>query len=130
MKELKFELEHGLALKGQGEEVKAQKSATLRLLTTGEMIAAASDSVKTVQTPDGNWLLLEDPIMASVHALRRQVVSIGEIPGPLEVDMLLKLDPVDFELLSEVADVFQRVSLEAALEVSLSRGKRVDPPSE
>lgn len=89
---------HGLAL---GEEL--HKEVTLREPTAGDILDAqeASERLMMVPTSDGavEPMLVSSPSRSSMEVLRRQIVSVGDISGPLDMKLLRKLDPEDLDLL-------------------------------
>jgi phage FluMu protein gp41 len=82
---------------------KTHRVATLREHTAGDVIESMSDSEKVVATPDG-YQLVQSPSLISVHTLRRQIVSIGDIKGPLEIEQLKLLSSTDMDLLNDYAN--------------------------
>jgi len=108
-----FELSDGLML---GEE--KQTSVTLRLPTAGDIIEATEESEKLFTTPDGP-ALVSSPALVASHTLCKQVVSIGDIPGPLSLEQLKKLTPTDMELMHTKSAELEM----ASMAVTLSRGR-------
>lgn len=72
--------------------------AVLRSPTAGDIIDAQEESEKLVQTIDGHRLV-SSPTLSGAGMLRRQVVRIGNLQGPLSLDDLRKLSPRDMEAL-------------------------------
>jgi len=117
---LKIKLKVGLKTRSDGEDEVVHKDAEIRPLTVGEIIQSGVDGEKLVQTPAGDYQLIQSPTLTGIHSLRFGIVKIGDIPGPLSMEMMFKLDPLDMELLQN-----ESIKLQAAtLEVSQSRGKR------
>jgi phage FluMu protein gp41 len=96
---------HGLAI---GEDT--HKEVVLREPTAGDILDAqeASERLMMVPTPEGGAepMLISSPSRSSVEVLRRQIVSIGDISGPLDEKLLRKLDPEDLDLLLAVTGNF------------------------
>lgn len=108
-----------------GQEEVIHREAVLRELTTGDLINAGAEAEKVVLGDDGEYHLVQSPTLAGVHMLRRQIVRIGDIEGPLEVGELLKLQTADFNALQDAAERLDEVALRAAKGAS-ERG-RGDP---
>jgi phage FluMu protein gp41 len=119
---LKFELIHGLAL---GE--KLHKHVELRAPTAGDVIDAQEEAEKLVYAmQDGNLApqLVTSPSLAGTHVLRRQIVKLGEIQGPLDLDVLRKLHLEDFELIQvKVAELDQALAARRAASEVNTRGR-------
>jgi phage FluMu protein gp41 len=86
------------------------KDAEIREATAGDLIEATEESEKVVLTPDG-YQLVASPTMVGLNTLRRQIVRIGEYPGPLTLTELKKLSSKDISLLQEQAEIVESVSL-------------------
>jgi len=96
---------HGLAI---GEDT--HKEVVLREPTAGDILDAqeASECLRMVPTPDGGLepMLISSPSRSSMEVLRRQIVSVGDISGPLDEKLLRKLDPEDLDMLLAVTGNF------------------------
>lgn len=96
---------HGLAI---GEDT--HKEVVLREPTAGDILDAqeASERLMMVPTPEGGQepMLISSPSRSSMEVLRRQIVSIGDISGPLDEKLLRKLDPEDLDMLLAVTGNF------------------------
>lgn len=97
-------LPHGLKI---GDDT--LKDAVLREPTAGDIIEAQEESEKLVYAVEANGdrivpTLVASPTMVGVHVLRRQIVKIGNLSGPIELDMLKRLHPEDFAALQARAD--------------------------
>lgn len=97
-----------------GQEDVIHREAVLRELTTGDLINAGAEAEKVVLGDDGDYHLVQSPTLAGVHMLRRQIVRIGEIEGPLEIGELLKLDTADFTALQDAAERLDAAAVRAA----------------
>lgn len=85
------------------------KDAVLREPTAGDIIEAQEESEKLVYAVEANGdrivpTLVASPTMVGVHVLRRQIVKIGNLSGPIELAMLKRLHPEDFGVLQARAD--------------------------
>lgn len=104
MARIELTLTHGLQI---GNDT--LKAAVLREPTAGDIIDAQEEAEKLVYAVDADGhrivpTLVASPTMVGVHVLRRQIVQIGNISGPIELDMLKRLHPEDFALLQAKAD--------------------------
>jgi len=82
----------------------------IRSETVGDMVAALSDAEKLVTTPDG-YELVSNPTMVGLLSLGRQIVRIGDLVGPIDLDNLKKLSTIDFEIIRGAADGLAETSL-------------------
>lgn len=92
-----------------GEEVHVE--AEIREASAGDLIDATEESEKLVATPDGGFQLLASPTLVGLNCLRRQIVRVGEHPGPLTLGELRKLSAHDLSLLQEKAQLLETASL-------------------
>jgi len=76
--------------------------AVLRPSTAGDIIDAQEESEKLVMTKDGPRLV-SSPTLSGAGMLRRQIVRIGNLQGPLGLSELRRLSPRDMEALQEAA---------------------------
>ena len=90
-------------LKGLSVGNVEHKTATLREPTAGDLIAAMTESERVVSVNGEPTLLLSNTAL-SINTLRRQVVTIGDIHGPLESMQLALLSGTDLALLQQAAD--------------------------
>lgn len=97
MATIKCTLKQGLKI---GEETHLE--AELREVTAGDLIEATEDSERVVLTPEGYALLVSNTLVG-LHTLRRQIVRIGDHPGPLSLGELKKLTGQDLNLLQAKA---------------------------
>lgn len=95
---MQFTLKHGLAY-GNSEEAELQFDVELRELTAGDLIDAEAASERVVMTNKGS-ALVSSPSRMGYELIRRAIVRIGVINGPLPFDMLKKLHQEDLELIS------------------------------
>jgi len=94
------------------------REATLRELSVGDLLQAAEESERLIQTPDG-LELKQSPTRMGIETIRRQIVSIGAVQGPLSLAEIQRLSATDLALLQITADQMDR----ATLEVSEQRGR-------
>lgn len=108
-------LEKGLMV-GEKQHIKA----TLRPLSAGDIIAAMEESERVIMAPNGEGkfeptLLLSNALMG-VNTLRRQVASLGEIQGPLEVEQFKLLSDIDLDLLQKGVTAMDMATAKAIVE--------------
>ena len=96
------ELDGGLTIKDT-----VHKKAVIREANGGDLIDATEESEKLVIVGDGP-ALVASPTMVGLNTLRRQIVSIGDYPGPLTVAELRKLSATDLSLLQEKASELEQ----------------------
>lgn len=98
---LKFDLIHGLVI---GE--KSLTHIELRAPTAGDVIDAQEESEKLVYAmQDGQLapMLVTSPALVGINVLRRQIVKINDILGPVDLVLLKKLHIEDLELIQAKA---------------------------
>lgn len=93
MAEITFALKNGLQKFG-----KAHQSVTIRSTTAGDIIDATQESERLIFTPDGP-ALIASPSLTGAHVTRRRIVRIGEITGPLDLDLFKELSGDDLGLI-------------------------------
>ncbi len=121
---LKFDLIHGLVLDPGKSPLKAVE---LRAPTAGDVIDAQEESEKLVYAMvDGNLAptLVTSPSLVGTHVLRRQVVRLGDIHGPIDLAVLKKLHIEDLELLqAKAAELDSALAARAASREVTARGR-------
>jgi phage FluMu protein gp41 len=75
----------------------------LREAGGGDVIEAQEESEKLIMTVDGPQLVAS-PTLVGVNVLRRQVVSIGPIKGPVDIVTLKRLSVPDLNAVQRTAD--------------------------
>ncbi|HEY9200770.1 MAG TPA: phage tail assembly protein [Gammaproteobacteria bacterium] len=99
------------------------KDVVIRDITAGDIIESQIEAERLVQTEDGPELVTS-PTLAGVHMLRRQIVSIGDIQGPISLHEIKRLDPVDFNLLQAKASELESACMKKASgEAAVQRGR-------
>lgn len=102
---IEVELKDGLKV---GED--RLKNATLREATVGDMIDATTESERAIATPDG-YALVASPTLVGLNTLRRQIVNIGDVKGPISLAELRKLSAGDLLQLQESAAALDTAAL-------------------
>lgn len=113
---------HGLAI---GDET--HKAVVLREATAGDLIDAQEEAERLVFAPNGRGepepVLIASPSRVGVEVLRRQIVSIGDLSGPLELKLLRRLDPEDLSLLLARAEQLDGAAVAQTREGMAERGR-------
>ncbi|MDW7745874.1 phage tail assembly protein [Halomonas sp.] len=119
---LTLTLIHGLRL---GDET--YKDVVLREATAGDVLDAQEAAERLVFSPaqDGGSepVLVASPSRVGVEVLRRQIVSVGDISGPLELKLLHKLHPEDLNLLLARTEQLDGAAVAQAQSEAESRGR-------
>ncbi|WP_336845052.1 phage tail assembly protein, partial [Providencia rettgeri] len=96
-----------------GEEMELQVDVELRELTAGDLIDAEAASERVVMTNKGS-ALVSSPSRMGYELIRRAIVRIGKINGPLPFEMLKKLHQDDLELISNYFGGHQSAAMNTA----------------
>lgn len=104
------------------------KDAVLRSVTTGDIIEAGEESEKLIYNKEDEPELVVSPTRMATIVLAKQIVSIGNMQGPLTVDELKNLDPVDFNLLQDKAAELEKSDAKKIIKAGETRG-RSEPTS-
>ena len=107
MTTVKVTLEKGLKV---GEVVDLE--AEIREATAGDFIDASEESERLCATPDGNFALIASPSLVAIHILRRQIVRIGEYPGPITLAEMKKLSGGDLGRIQVKAEELDAAGVE------------------
>lgn len=120
----KVTLHKGLTV---GEKV--HNIATLRELNAGDVLRAMEESERVVMVPTANGIepsLLMSNALMGVNTLRRQIVSIGEIQGPIEREQLDLLSDRDLDILQKGASDMEKAIVKALSERGRSGATSTD----
>lgn len=117
MAEINFKL-----LKGYKLGKDTLHDVVLRDLDTGDIIQAQLESEKLVTTDNGAELVTS-PTLAGANMLRRQIVSIGNVKGPLSLDELQRLELDDFELIQFKAQELDQAQARRLGKENAARGR-------
>ncbi len=120
MARVEFELINGLTLGKEGAEI-THKKVVLRDLTAGDLEDASEESEKIIYA-NGEPSIVVSPTKMNSETLRRQILSVGDITGPLPHEMLRKLTSPDFELIQAKAAEMDTAG-QKAVEAALARGR-------
>ncbi|NDV20918.1 hypothetical protein GO013_16020 [Pseudodesulfovibrio sp. JC047] len=86
----------------------------LREATGGDVIEAQEESEKLVMTADGPQLVAS-PTLVGMGVLRRQVVKIGDVDGPVDLVTLKRLSVYDLNQVQLKADAMDAATEAEAL---------------
>lgn len=92
----------------------------LRDVTAGDVIEAQEEGEKLVMAPDGPRLVAS-PTRVGLGLLRRQIVRIGDVQGPISVAELKKLSQRDFNKLDAEAKLLEEATAAALTATSGSQ---------
>ncbi|MEX2450908.1 MAG: hypothetical protein WD407_08650 [Rhodospirillales bacterium] len=112
MKTVSIELKHGIAI---GETV--YKNAELREMSVGDIIDGSEESERLVAKPQGGYVLVESPTHAGINILRRQIVKLGTVEGPIDLSVMRNLNPHDLEFLQVVAEMIEQAGIDRLREI-------------
>lgn len=123
MAEHTFKLKHGLNL---GKELLVD--VTIKDHLTGGELRAASESsevlhVMTLPSGEQEPVLIISPSRMASETMRRQILSIGDVNGPISMAELDRLHEDDIALIQEACNTAQKLKMKKELE---QRG-RTDP---
>lgn len=117
MAEEKVTLVHGYKV---GETV--LKEAVLREPNSADILDAQVDSEKLMKTEDG-YEFVSSPALMGMHVLCSQIVSVGNVNGPLSIDELKKFHPLDLNRLQETAEKLEAAMYKSASQAVTQRGR-------
>lgn len=118
MAELTFELKHGLLTgKGTADEM-LHKTVRLRELTSKDIVDSQMAAERVVIASNGKAVAYCSEVIYGLEMMRRQIVTLGSLPGPLSLELLYKLNPTDLKYLTEQAQ-----ALDDMLEDVSERGR-------
>ncbi|SAP98046.1 Mu-like prophage FluMu protein gp41 [Klebsiella oxytoca] len=114
MAEMNITLKHGyVAGKGTDDEIR-YKEVTFRELTSKDVIDAQLEAERVVIGENGKAVAYCSEVLMGLGMLRRQIASVGEIPGPLSLKQIYAFHPEDLELLSSKAAALDDLLSETA----------------
>jgi len=98
----------------------------LREPTAGDVIEANEESEKLIVIPEP--MFVASPTLVGINVLRRQIVSIGSVSGPLSLAELKNLHPQDLDQIQAEANKLESAwSVEAASKEGHRRGRDHTP---
>lgn len=87
----------------------SQRDFRLKSPTAGDIIEAQEASEKPVYTSDG-YQMVSSPTLMGAELLCRQIISIGEVPGPLELFHLKLLSAEDLSILNTASERLEKAA--------------------
>lgn len=121
MAKIEFTLKHGIPF-GKGRDAEMQYDVVLRELNAGDIIDASEDAERVMFSPSGGAVAYTSNVRAGYELLRRQIASIGDIQGPLEMKDLRRMHRDDMEMLQQKAEALDTLLMDAASKV-VQRGE-------
>ncbi len=113
MAKMTVTLIHGLVTgKGSPDET-THMDVELRELTTQDVVESQLASERIVLA-DGKAVAYCSEVMMGLEMLRRQIASIGSIPGPLSLKQIYQLHPADLKHLTEKTEAMDGLLTEVA----------------
>lgn len=114
----------GLKLTGSDGTEKTLVDFVLREATSGDVMEGTEESEKAVLTPDG-YQLIVSPSRLGLAVLRRQIVSIGDVKGPISIAELKRLSTEDMKILQAAAEELELAASKQVAEALGARGRAV-----
>ncbi|KEA51792.1 MULTISPECIES: phage tail assembly protein [Mangrovibacter] len=103
MAQMTCTLKHGL-LTGKGTADEAcHVDVTFRELNSEDVIKSQLAAERVVIGENGKAVAYCSEVLMGLEMLRRQILSVGTIPGPLNIKDLYRLHPEDLDLLTGMA---------------------------
>jgi phage FluMu protein gp41 len=103
---MKFNLKHGLTV-GIDKDKVTHTEIEISKVTTKLLQQAKEAAEKVVPTPTGYELLISPTIMEN-EILRRRIVRIGDIQGPLQIKEFYSLHEDDIDLIVKNMQEFDK----------------------
>lgn len=94
---------------------KTHMTVVMRELTPGDLIDAGMVSERAVETPEG-YIFAVSPTLMGMHALARQIESIGDYDGVIELSDLRRFSREDFEAIQLEAQKLDDAVIEAVMQ--------------
>lgn len=103
------------------------KDVVLREATAGDVLEAQEAAEKLMMVPNAEGgfepMLVVSPSRVGVEVLRRQIVSIGDVSGPLDLKLMHRLDPEDLNLLLAKSEQLDGAAVAQTQEGTKQRGR-------
>lgn len=114
MAQTTFTLKHGY-LTGKGTEDETRHTTViLRELDSRDVVESQLAAERVVIGENGKAVAYCSEVLMGLEMLRRQILSVGVIPGPLSVKQLYAFHPEDLELLTTKAAAMDEMLTETA----------------
>ena len=114
MANYKFNLKHGLTVGNDTLKNVVMKAS----LTAGEILAASEAAEKLVMVGEGDAkepMFIISPTLMGVESLRRQIVSIGDVQGPISMHQINSLHEEDLLHLNQAAANIEKTKVSQEL---------------
>lgn len=100
MAQMSVKLIHGFVTgKGTDDET-CHKDVTFRELSSEDVIKSQLAAERVVIGENGKAVAYCSEVLMGLEMLRRQILQVGSIPGPLSIKQLYSFHPEDLELLT------------------------------
>lgn len=110
MANIKVSLKDGVKLGG-----KTHMTVMMRELTPGDLIDAGMAAERAVETPDG-YIFAVSPTLMGMYALARQIESVGDYDGVVELNDLRRFSREDFEAIQLEAQKLDDAVIKAVMQ--------------
>lgn len=108
-----------------GDETHYQ--VVLREATAGDVLDAQEAGERLVFAPTGDGgvepVLVASPSRVGIEVLRRQIASVGDISGPLDLALMRRLDPEDLNFLLIKSGQLDGAAVSQAQDGASKRGR-------
>jgi len=118
MATIEFDLIHGLRTGSGTSDEAMHKTVRLRELNSRDVIDSQLAAERVVIGDNGKAVAYCSEVLMGIEMMRRQIASLGNIPGPLDMKQIYALHPEDLKLLNEKAS-----QLDDLLEDTAYRGR-------
>ena len=118
-----FDLIDGIAL-GDGDSQVIHKQVKIRSLTAGDLEDCALLAERVLNL-NGEVVIAVSPTRMNNEIIKRQILKVGQIDGPLQDIFFRKLSAIDLELIQNEVNKLD-VAGRAAVEAALNRGRPVE----
>ena len=131
MARLEFKLQDGLKLLDDEGKQDGPPMVDVVMSDPGaaEILAASEEAEKCVYAPDNSPVMVHSPARMASELLGRQIVSIGDIKGPISRSLLGKLSAIDL-LILQAKGAELDAAVDAALIKAFDKRGRDDPDGE
>ncbi len=110
----KFSLKHGLKV---GDDI--LKNVVLKpSLSAGEILEASEAAEKLVMVGEAGYkepTFVISPTLMGIESLRRQIVSIDDLQGPISLHQIKGLHEEDLRMLNQVAADLEKIKVSQEL---------------
>lgn len=120
-----FELTHGIPGKtmGGGDEPLLYREVGLRELNTCDLLDAQQEAERIGFAANGKAVSYVSDVQYGLSLLRRQIEYIGEVRGPIDINIIRKLHVEDFDLIQRKAQELDQALAEDLAKRVEARGR-------